>query len=381
MSAGLQDAKTYITYESVLFGIVIWDWLVCLGQEYKHVWKAKVTIVKLLYLMCRYISLVLTSIVFGLNYVDQPVSTCNLLVRFNCAAIMVIQSISLAVLAQRAYYVSLRSKAVAGFLTLFILALVALGITHAVVAVQTSPAELVDGHGVCRVQVLHDWKGLTAAFFALPVVGHAVATVIILVQTRRNLPHNGTLRRLLVVDGLLYLLAVDAIGLVQFIFFLSARSHQLAMMNAPALLSLTSVFCCRFILHMREKSEQVSRANSGKDWTDRPDWTNNFGAPVDSVHKSPKTILSGLTASAHQKHRLSRLQDTGCAFVTTLPELLVDDSENVSRQSAFPLQKVEIRQDVLRKVDTISLDDNVGARSQKTSYQEDTIRAGSAADV
>lgn len=124
--------------------------------------------------MSRYISLVLTSIVFALNYIDQPMSTCNILVRFNCAAIMLIQAIcehlvtnfitrptptspfgspiaALAVLTQRAYYVSLRSRIVACGLTLFILALVALGITHAVVAVETSPEELIHGHGVCRV--------------------------------------------------------------------------------------------------------------------------------------------------------------------------------------------------------------------------------------
>ena len=43
--------------------------------------------------MSRYISLILTSIVFALNYLDQPLSTCNLLVRFNCAAITLIQAI------------------------------------------------------------------------------------------------------------------------------------------------------------------------------------------------------------------------------------------------------------------------------------------------
>lgn len=96
------------------------------------------------------------------------------------------------------------------------------------------------------------------------MVGHTVATIIVLVQTYRHLPHNVNLRRLLVLDGALYLLAVDAVGIVQLyvprgeggcpaeayvpifsIFFTSSSNHQLAMMNAAALLSLTSVFCCR----------------------------------------------------------------------------------------------------------------------------------------
>lgn len=58
---------------------------------------------------------------------------------------------ALAVLTQRAYYVSLRNKAVVALLSSFILALVACGITHAVVAVETSAAEMVEDRGICRV--------------------------------------------------------------------------------------------------------------------------------------------------------------------------------------------------------------------------------------
>lgn len=155
--------RIYLTYQSVLFGIVVWvseislialyirsirifmlrcsishyrlltllsqDWLVCLRQEYKHVWKgrfcfalssasrqslaiisteksqlrtnastfssliAKISINKVLYLMSRYVSLALTAAVFGLNYVSSDVKECNLLVRFNCAAIALTQAI------------------------------------------------------------------------------------------------------------------------------------------------------------------------------------------------------------------------------------------------------------------------------------------------
>lgn len=58
---------------------------------------------------------------------------------------------ALAVLTQRAYYVSLRNKAILGTMALFIVALVACGITHAVLAVESTPGAMVDGHGACRV--------------------------------------------------------------------------------------------------------------------------------------------------------------------------------------------------------------------------------------
>ncbi|KAK9896872.1 hypothetical protein P389DRAFT_50654 [Cystobasidium minutum MCA 4210] len=239
------DMRVYITHQSILFGIVLWDWLVCLGAEYKYVWTGKRSAVKVLYILSRYVSLILTTIVFSLNYLDQPASTCNVLVRFNCAAITLIQAISMAVLAQRAYYVSLRSKIVVFVLLLFIAAMMGLGLTHAIVAVESAPAAALAAHGHCRVQGRPHWKALNAAFFGLPLVGHAIATGFVVFHTRRHLTHNGNLRRLLVQDGILYLLAVEAVGILQLIFFLGSDNRQLAMMNAAALLSLTSVFCCR----------------------------------------------------------------------------------------------------------------------------------------
>ena len=59
--------------------------------RYAH--EAKHSLVKHLYLMSRYISLVLTSMVIALNYLNESLATCNMLVRFNCAAMMTIQSI------------------------------------------------------------------------------------------------------------------------------------------------------------------------------------------------------------------------------------------------------------------------------------------------
>lgn len=50
---------------------------------------------------------------------------------------------------------------------------------------------------------------------ALPVVGHTLATIIVCIASKRHLPHSVSLRRLLVVDGLLYLVAVDTVGMVQ----------------------------------------------------------------------------------------------------------------------------------------------------------------------
>ena len=41
-------------YAACMVTIVIWDWLVCLGQEWRVIWKAEWGLVKVLYLFARY---------------------------------------------------------------------------------------------------------------------------------------------------------------------------------------------------------------------------------------------------------------------------------------------------------------------------------------
>jgi hypothetical protein len=124
--------------------------------------------------LSRYVCLGLTAAVFALNYVHKSLAQCNLLVRFNCAAIVMMQAIcesslptetydtlsyllfvsqlaALAVLTQRAYYVSMRSKKALGLLGVLVLGVVAMGIVHAVCAVEASSSEIVRGDGRCRV--------------------------------------------------------------------------------------------------------------------------------------------------------------------------------------------------------------------------------------
>jgi hypothetical protein len=65
--------------------------------------------------------------------------------------LFVSQLAALAVLTQRAYYVSMRSKKALGLLGVLVLGVVAMGIVHAVCAVEASSSEIVRGDGRCRV--------------------------------------------------------------------------------------------------------------------------------------------------------------------------------------------------------------------------------------
>ena len=78
-------------YQGVLFGIVVWDWLVCLRSEYKHIWRSESSLSRWLYIVTRYLCIALTIAVFSLHFVQKTLNECNVLVRVNCAALTLIQ--------------------------------------------------------------------------------------------------------------------------------------------------------------------------------------------------------------------------------------------------------------------------------------------------
>lgn len=108
------------------------------------------------------------------------------------------------------------------------------------------------------------------------------------------------------------------------------------------------------ILHLRTKSDVVTQhGTSASDWTGRPDWTNNFGAPF-KAREETHEIPSGIKAMWRPKHRLSRFSDTGVATILTVPELRMDNVPPSPEQHVVHLAEVQITQDVIRKIDTMS---------------------------
>ena len=55
----------------------------------------------------------------------------------------------------------------------------------------------------------------TSVFLGFPIVGGTFATTVVVHQATRHLHNVSRLRRLLVIDGLVYLAGVNCIGVVQ----------------------------------------------------------------------------------------------------------------------------------------------------------------------
>lgn len=269
-----------ITYQATLLGIVLWDWFTSLPAEIRYIWRAPMKLPKILYLISRYVCLSFTVAVFALHFVNKPLEVCNAMVRINCAALTVIQVTSISVLAQRAYAISEKSRWILFVLLSAIATTFALGVSHAAVAVKAAEAVKQEGGlGICHVETVAHYTALSAAFFIVPIAAHTFATAVIVYHAYQNLPASVALRNLIVIDGILFMVAVDSVGLLQLIFFLKAKTGSLGMLNSAALLALTSVFCCKLIIHIRRKGRTLGSVKNTDSIFEGADWTNYFGAP------------------------------------------------------------------------------------------------------
>jgi hypothetical protein len=63
-------------------------------------------------------------------------------------------------------------------------------------------------------RVHHNWMGFTAAFFAMPILAHTIATAAVAYAVN-PLPDTNAVKRLLLVDGVVYMIGVNTIGVLQ----------------------------------------------------------------------------------------------------------------------------------------------------------------------
>jgi len=260
------SVETAKIYQAALLGIVAWDWVMSLKSEYRHIWKGEFSLTKVLYFVARYVCLALTTLVFVIQFVDLPLERCHAFVRANCMALTVVQVTSISVLTQRVWAVLTHRTWrywVIGILVLLDLATLIFGIFHAAMAVVASPDPMVNGRGFCQIRVHHNWMGFTAAFFAMPILAHTIATAAVAYAVN-PLPDTNAVKRLLLVDGVVYMIGVNTIGVLQLVFFYQTMSDNLRMLNSAALLSLTAVFCCRLMLHLREQAEEINKYPFGR---------------------------------------------------------------------------------------------------------------------
>ncbi|KAJ7213139.1 hypothetical protein GGX14DRAFT_446417 [Mycena pura] len=213
--------------------VLLWDWLSCLPQEWRCIWKSgRWSSIKCLYIMVRYYTLL---VLVG--------DTCARYVRL-LPGIAVLIDLSIEIFA---LYGRQRNIAI------FLIAMLAifLGVMIAVPILAFDYTRLPTWPGPCIVTGKPSIAGpkFIIAFYASPMTCDMIMTAMTVyraIEQNRSGPSSSLMNRM-VRDGLFYFFAITS---------LNFQSDELIQaINAPMSIQISSVLCCRLILNLRAEGE------------------------------------------------------------------------------------------------------------------------------
>ncbi|KAF7354271.1 hypothetical protein MVEN_01115200 [Mycena venus] len=248
-------AQTYIACTT---SILVWDWLSCLPQEWRTIWKSRAgwSPIKILYCLVRYytlVVLVVTDVWFFANWSEL---SCARYVRILPGiAVLIDLSVEL-VLALRVYALYGSSKKIGVFLIVLIAGF--LGVMVAVPILAFDYTRLPSWPGPCIVTGKASIAGskFIIAFYASPMAFDIIMTALTVYKVMDHNRRGGSssLMNLIVRDGLLYFFAITSLNLLNVIFFIQPN-ELIQAINAPMSIQISSVLCCRLILNLRTANE------------------------------------------------------------------------------------------------------------------------------
>ncbi|KAF7297456.1 hypothetical protein MIND_00979300 [Mycena indigotica] len=244
-------------YIACTTSILIWDWLSCLPQERKYIWKSKSwTPIKFLYCMVRYYTfmvLIVTDVWFFAGWSENA---CARYVRILPGIAVLIDLSVEAVLAIRVYALYACDRHMAAFLITMLVGF--LGVMIAVPILAFDYNRLPQWPGPCMVTGKPSIAGpkFIIAFYAAPMTCDFIMTALTvyrLFEQNREGPTNSLMKRM-VRDGLFYFVAISVFNLLNVIFFIQGN-EMIQAINAPASIQISSVLCCRLILNLRAEND------------------------------------------------------------------------------------------------------------------------------
>ncbi|KAJ7466930.1 hypothetical protein FB451DRAFT_402139 [Mycena latifolia] len=301
-------------YIACTTSILIWDWLSCLPQEWRYIWKSKVTWspIKILYCVVRYYTLlvlVVTDVWFFANWSE---SSCARYVRILPGIAVLIDLAIELVLALRIYALYRCDRKIG----IFLVALIAgfLGVMIAVPILAFDYTRLPSWPGPCIVTGKPSIAGpkFIIAFYAAPMAFDIVMTAmtVYLVIAQNRLVKSSSVVNRMVRDGLFYFFAITSLNLLNVIFFIQ-RDEFIQAINAPMSIQISSVLCCRLILNLR--AENDARPAAVKFSHTRGGWvTDNINAgpaEQDMIQFSAGSPEGNVSTPAQNAQMASTIQD------------------------------------------------------------------------
>ncbi|KAJ7839253.1 hypothetical protein B0H14DRAFT_1075508 [Mycena olivaceomarginata] len=248
-------------YIACTTSILVWDWLSCLPQEWRCIWKSRPgwSPIKILYCLVRYYTLLVLVVTDVWFFADWSEVSCARYVRILPGiAVLIDVSVEL-VLALRVYALYGCSKTIGAFLLLLIAGFLGVMIAVPILAFDytrfpswPSPCIIVEVTGKPSIA----GPKFIIAFYASPMGFDIVMTTLTVYKVIDHNRHgeSSSLMNRMVRDGIFYFVAITSLNLLNVIFFIQPNTLIQAI-NAPMSIQISSVLCCRLILNLRTVNE------------------------------------------------------------------------------------------------------------------------------
>lgn len=256
------------TYFAAMYAVALWDWVISLPKEYRRIYKAPMSLIKVLYYCNRYYTLAnLVVVLYGFNSMMTE-TECQRFYKWEPGLASFTTIFAEAILVVRTYALWGKNK--------YILAVLLIGlITECFVlffavtqfhAVPTRDPTDPSSRGACIAgggPGGHDWS---MAYWVSPIV---MDTLMLILTSVRALQYrhrgvNSSIFSTFVKDGILYFVVVFGVNLINTIFY-SLPSQALQAINSPMSLLMTSIMCSHIVLSLRGEEKADMEAVS-KDW-------------------------------------------------------------------------------------------------------------------
>ncbi|KAL1757277.1 hypothetical protein FB107DRAFT_259942 [Schizophyllum commune] len=283
-NAQLQEAKYYIFVTQVYFcdAVVVWDWIISLGREYRFIWKTHWTPVKAAYLFCRYWVIAVVPYLLFCFVTNHTKETCERIYKIPVALAMWNQVGSESILLIRTYAFFNRNT----YILIFLITSMA-GVAAYQLYVDTTQMLLLPfidpDHGPClpmsKPHSAHLLAGIAPLGFDTMVTFMTIIKAIYI--RKRNGGPNSRLIQTFIREGVFYYIMISIANLVNGVFYLQPRQVMSAI-NIPLSVMMGPVLACRLILDLRERGSETVSHSEGTGiaaFATKSGMTQNTGSP------------------------------------------------------------------------------------------------------
>ncbi|KAJ7165352.1 hypothetical protein C8R46DRAFT_1220476 [Mycena filopes] len=262
MESVLSDLQlvSYITAGSLT--LLVYDTLLQIKEEYRHVWKSRWTVIKCLYLLTRYgtfISLIMSLVNLTEHWLPSPhsVPACNKVTTFTTAFSGSIVALTELILMLRTYTLYERSRKLLAFFFLVWLSIG--GVAIWAVSKSTAASSTLPSDVLCWLREPRG-VGINLVCYVCLLVGETAIVLLTSWKVLRKFPNNRSkLFKSLYCDGVWCYLAIWPFTIAAVVCLLLAPP---GLRNLPAdgpVMVIHSVLTCRLITHARAIAEKEDR--------------------------------------------------------------------------------------------------------------------------